>query len=872
MLPIMRRLRSFFRRGHLDDELAEEIRLHLELRQRALIEGGMAPADADREARRQFGNIMSIRERTRDQWGSVAVAAFLQDVRFGARMLARSPGLSVVIVLTIAFGSFLNGAVFLQLNDTFLRAPDLPNAKTLVWLDDGGPRTGGTTYPDYVDYRDRVPAIDLAVFAGGGNTNRVAVGSTVAAGADARPVSVVLATGNYFRVLQAGAALGRTFDPSEDRPPLGTPVAVVSDAYWQRQLGRDSDVVGRTVQLNFKPFTIVGVMPPNFSGARQPGGRAYTPDIWVPMWCHPRLEPGSKLLQGRTSWWGLQSIGRLRDGVGIPQARAEVKAVAAALDTEYPGQRNARAPRVWRVTDFDPGVLRGQEAIMLGIAGAATLLVMLIACGNVASLLLARAAARRQEVAIRLSLGASRVRIVRQFLTEGLVLSIAGTGFGFIVAGWASGLASAGGGASTAIDGRIVAYAAFLAVVATLSAGLMPAIQASRTELHPDLTRTATSRVGRLRTSLVGVEVAISLVLLLTAALLLRGVARASLVDPGMPVDNLLAISMDANRHGYEGPRLDAIVREARRHLEGLPGVRSTAVVNPAPFSGARSATGARRGDAPDSPAVSTFLAAVSPDFPDVVDLQTARGRWFSGTADEEVVINESLASRLWAGGDPLGQRLTTGEFDRRSHLVVGVVRDAPYAELRHQHEPFLFRPGRTGTIMVRTSGPAAAVARSATAAVKQLDARLVVTAALPAERIAQERTAGRRTIVAVAGIGTLALLIALGGVAAIASHSVALRTREIGIRIALGARRADAVSLIVRLALAPVAIGAIAGLAIASLGSRVLVRQLYGISPLDPVSFTGTAVFLMLAAAAAAWLPARRAAGVDPILVLRSE
>ena len=581
MLHIMRRLLSFFRRGHLDDELAEEIRLHLELRQRALMDGGMPPADAEREARRQFGNVMAIRERTRDQWGSVAVAAFLQDVRFGARMLARSPGLSVVVVLTIAFGSFLNGAVFLQLNDTFLRAPDLPNAETLVWLDDGGPRMGGTTYPDYVDYRDRVPAIDLAVFAGGGNNNRAAVGNTVAAGTDARPVSVVLATGNYFRVLQAPAALGRTFDPSEDLPPLGTPVAVVSDAYWQRQLGRDSDVLGRTIQLNFKPFTIVGVMPPNFSGARQPGGRAYTPDIWVPIWCHPLLEPGSTLLQGRTMWWGLQSIGRLRDGVGIPQARAEVKAVAAALDTEYPGQRHARAPRVWRVTDFDPGVLRGQEAIMLGIAGAATLLVMLIACGNVAGLLLARAAARRQEVAIRLSLGASRVRIVRQFLTEGLVLSIAGTGFGFIVAGWASGLASAGGGASIAIDGRIVAYAAFLAVVATLSAGLMPAIQASRTELHPDLTRTATSRVGRLRTSLVGIEVAISLVLLLTAALLLRGVARASVVDPGMPVDNLLAISMDANRHGYEGARLDAIVREARRHLEALPGVRSTALVNP---------------------------------------------------------------------------------------------------------------------------------------------------------------------------------------------------------------------------------------------------------------------------------------------------
>ena len=202
---------------------------------------------------------------------------------------------------------------------------------------------------------------------------------------------------------------------------------------------------------------------------------------------------------------------------------------------------------------------------------------------------------------------------------------------------------------------------------------------------------------------------------------------------------------MDANRHGYEGTHLEVIVREARRHLEELPGVRSTALVSPAPFSGARAATGSRRGDAPDSPAVSTFLAAVSPDFHDVIDLQIVRGRWFSGTADEEVVINCIARQPVVGGGDPLGQRLTTGEFNRNSHVVVGVVRDAVYAELRHQHEPFLFRPGRTGTIMVRTSGPAAALARSATAAVKQLDARLVVRAALPAERVAQDRTAGHR-------------------------------------------------------------------------------------------------------------------------------
>jgi predicted permease len=785
-------------------------------------------------------------------------------------MLAKSPGLAAVVVLTIAFGAGLNGAVFLQFNDAFLRPPDWPDPETLVWLDDGDARTGGTTYPDYVDYRDRVPGLELSVFAGSGNNKPIA---TAAGSAEVRPVEIALASGNYFDVLQAPAALGRTFTPTEDLPPIGTAVAVLSDGYWARQYGRSPDVLGRTIDLNFKPFTIVGVMPAGFTGARPPGTRrASTPDVWVPIWCHPLLEPGSDLLRGRTFWWGLRAIGRLRDGVEIPQARAQVGLVAAALDAEYPGQRRPRAPWIWRVTDFDARMLRDQDAAMLGLASAATMLVMLIACGNVAGLLLARAAARRHEVAIRLSLGASRVRIVRQFLTEGLTLSAVGTAFGLIVAGWMTGLASGGGATQVFLDPRILAYAALLAIIATLSAGLLPAIQASRTALHPEKWRSHSARVGLLRPSLVGIEVAISLVLLLTAALLLRGVARAGVVDPGMPVDQLVAISTDASRHGYDGERLNAIVREARRQVEDLPGVRSTALVNPAPFSGARADTMARRGDQPDATAVRTFTAAVSPEFLDVADLRIVRGRWLTGSSDDEAVVNESLAARLWPDGDLLGKRLTTGDFNRQSFVVVGVARDGPYAELRHLHEPFLFRPGRSGTILVRSAGPAASVTRAATAAVKQLDSRLAVSAALPAERIAEDRGAGRRMIVAAGGIGGLALLIALGGVAAIASHSVVMRTREIGIRMALGARRSDAVAMIVRFALTPVAIGAGAGLGLAAFGSRILVRQLYGVSPLDPVSFTGAAAFILAAAAAAAWLPARRAARVDPVNALRHE
>src|SRR5262245_2154673 len=326
--------REFARlRREVDDSVVEEMAQHAAAAYEAARADGSPPAAAETEVRALVASWCAgttgprrIERAVRAEARSVArgaMGAFFQDVRFGARMLARSPGLSLVVLLTIAFGAGLNAAVFVQFNKVFLRTPDMTNAGTLVWLDDGSARTGGVTYPDYADYRDRVPAIDLALFAGGGR-KRMVIG-----GAEEPQASVALASGNYFRVLQADAALGRTFGPSEDLPPLGTAVAVLSDGYWERRFGRARDVLGRTVNLNSKPFTIVGVMPAGFTGARRPGENASTPDVWVPVWCHPLLQPGNDSLRGRTMWWGLQSIGRLRDGASIPQARAQVAAAAA---------------------------------------------------------------------------------------------------------------------------------------------------------------------------------------------------------------------------------------------------------------------------------------------------------------------------------------------------------------------------------------------------------------------------------------------------------------------------------------------------------------------------------------------------------------
>ena len=370
-------------------------------------------------------------------------------------------------------------------------------------------------------------------------------------------------------------------------------------------------------------------------------------------------------------WWGLQSIGRLRDGVSVHEARAQVAVVAATLDSVYPGQRRARTPWVSRLGDFDPRLLLTEGAAVVGVLGTASIFVMLIACANVAGLLLARASSRRKEIAVRLSLGAGRGRIIRQFVTEGLLLAGIGTVLGWIAASWILTAVVTSGEQpltwSVLPDGRAIAFAIFLAGAATISTGLMPALQASNTALLPALTRAEGVRVGRFRTLLVGTEVAASVMLLLATALLIRGVIRAHSMNPGMPVDRLLTVEIDGKLHDYQGVQLDAALAAVRREIESLPGVESTAMMSPPPLSGSRHGTTLRRTDASDSPGLLLSFASVTPGFFDTAGIALVRGRWFDERAAEEIVINQTLASRLWPSGDPLGARVTSGEFQRQS-------------------------------------------------------------------------------------------------------------------------------------------------------------------------------------------------------------
>jgi putative ABC transport system permease protein len=840
----LRRLIAIVRGSRLDEELAEEIRQHLDLRRQALIDDGMDPREADAEARRRFGNPTALRERAGDVWRFPRTAALFQDLRFAARLMRRRPLYSAIVIVTVALGTGLNGAVFVLFNAALLRTPDVLRAGEVVRLDEGKPIVG-PPYPDYVDYRDRASdAVDLATFSGIGVTARF----ERAGGRTDDRVRAVLVSGNYFDVLGVRALAGRMFTGRDDLPPLGTPVVVLGEDYWARRFNRDQAVIGQSIDLNRQPFTIVGIAPASFRGVDIAGaGAPSVREMYVPLWSLPLLQPGDIRLRERTTWWGLQAIGRLRPGVTVEHARARIAAIAAALDREYPGLRHERRPHLGLVTRVDVRLLMGEAGLVAGATGLATLLVLLIACANVANLALARACGRSREIAVRLSLGAARGRIVRQFITESLLLASCGTALGFALAHAALRIATTNRDAQPFVlsltpDATVLMYAACVAALVAAVTGIVPAVQASKPSLLPALKDSiGTHRLGRFRAVFVGGEVAVTLVLLVATALLLRSAGRAAAIDPVLPAAQLL--SVDANSEARDAPRGSQapLLSEIQRRIDALPGVVGTAFAKPMPFSGHRHGTTLRPVEAAEGPGLRVLLSSVSRSFFQLTNLAIVRGVAFEEGAHDEVVVNSALARQLWGDADPIGRRVTAGDFDRTSHVVVGVVSDAPFVSLQLRAEPFMFRPielSNGGSIAVRTSGPAAALTRVVTAAVGDVDPQLTVNVEGVADGIAEEIGAVRVAAGLVGGVGALAMLLALFGVGAVTANAVAQRTHEIGVRMALGARAPDAVALVVRQTIRPVVAGVALGLIASGLLSRLVAAQLYGLSSVDTIAF----------------------------------
>lgn len=820
---------------------------------------------------------------------------FLQDVKYGFRMLAKSPGFTAIAVITLALGIGLNASIFSVVNAVLLRPMPVHQPDELVGVYNTVPNEFIShvpmSYADYKDLRDSAQSFSgLLVYA--------PIPLAMEQPGGTQLVTAEMVSGNYFSVLGVNAVLGRTFTQDEDTAPGRDLVAVLSHAAWQRRFGSDPSIVGRTIRLNGNPFTIIGVARPGFAGMF----RGLQEEMWVPTMTASVLQAQAIVGEdtadagrlGRRSRW-LWVIGRLKPGVSLAQSNAEAATIGKRLQQEYPDTNKDRAIELLpaNAVKILPGVdkaLYATSAVLLAVVG----LVLLIACANVANMMLARAAARRREVAVRLSLGAGRARLVRQLLTENLMLALLGGGLGLLLASWSNNALNAvslpipiniGFGLSN--DWRVMSFTLLACVSATLFFGLAPALQASKTDLTTALkeeSRTGGSSRGRLRSVLVVAQVALSLVLLIGAALSVRSMWNAHLVHPGFESKGLVQAQFSPSLQGYTKEREEIFDRELKQRVAAIPGVESVAYAShlPLAFSIRLTSTAAEGQDAADVEKWPQIDAAmVGPGYFETMRIPLVKGRTFRETDTKEspkaAVINETLAKQFWPGQDPLGKRLRVGRDGGYSE-VIGVVKDGKYRTLGESNRPYVYRSlsqtfESDATLIARVQGDTGAVLAAIRQQARQLDEKVPDLGLTTVEEAIGVSLIFPRAGAALFGLfGVLGLVLASLGLYGVIAYVVSQRTHEIGVRMALGAHRSHIFQMIIGQGLKLTGIGVALGLAASFAMTRVISVLLYGISPTDALTFTLVPLALALVATVACFIPARRAASVPPMIALRYE
>ena len=866
------------RRRYLDD-LDGEMRLHIELRAAANRRDGLDAPDA--RARRRFGNTLKLREESADMWAFVWLDRLVHDVRNAIRQVVRHRASSAAVVLTLALGIGANTAVFTLVEAALFKPAQGTQPERLVWIAERpaqGGRVRNMSYPDYVAYRDRmtsaasVLAYSGAEFSLGGRPAERLFGAVV--------------SGNYFDVLGIRLALGRAFTNDEDSIP-GHPVVILSDRLWKRRFGADRAIVGRPVIVNGQPFTIVGVAPPGFDGVEL-GEDA---ELWVPLAIEAQARPSrARLLTMKHAAW-LRVQARLRPGVTIAQADSEARVIAASLND--PG--TSPEDMVTAVTapvrgGLDPAN-RGEIAPVLGLLSIVPFLVLLVACANVANVLLARNVGRRRELAMRRAIGATRGRLVRQHLIESLGLALAAGIVGVAVSFALTAIIVRAGEVPAELsmvltpDVRVLTATTVLAVFTAVLFGLAPALSGTRFDVLPvlkDEGGTATAGCGRrrLRSAFVVAQMALSLVLLVTAGLFLGSLSKALRVNPGLDPSRVSTASFDLELQGYTLAHQATFVRQAIDRAAALPGVTSVAVTSVVPLSGTVVGSTIASEATKDSSWSAVF--SVSPGYFDTLGIRLVRGRSFT-VADTEgsapvAIVSEVLARTLWRGADPIGMRLRTDDRNAPWRTVVGVVADVKYGSLTDNASPALYMDERQApasplSLVVRTAGDPAGVLAPLSAAIQSLDPDLPLFHASTMMESMRGRVDRQRAASAFLTVfGLLALFLAAIGIYGVTAHSASLRTREVGIRMALGARPADVARIFlgegVELGAIGVGIGALGSLAV----SQLLASFLFGLAATDAMTFGGAALLLTAIAAMASYLPARRASRLDPLLALRHE
>jgi predicted permease len=900
------------RLGDLIEELAQD----LEQRARSARSSGASEEEADATAWEGLGSPQELRARLQglEGWSasqrearelalgrhgsSAPLHGLGQDLRQALRSLGRSPAFAAVALLTLALGIGANTTLFSLVNALFLAPLPVSEPERVVVLytsDFSGPLYGSSSYPDFADLRDRPQLFEsLAAYSL----------EAVALTTDREPARVwsEFVSGGYFPTLGLGMALGRPLGREDDREGAA-PAMVISHGLWQRRLGGSPSVVGRSVTLSGVTFSVVGVAPAGFTGLT----RGLAAEAWVPLALRGRLVPGGDATHRRGSRF-LSVVGRLSREVGIQDAQARLDVLAEQLRASYPEEWTDRAGRTRRLTLLREDQARVSPALRGPLLGFSALLavvvglVLLIACANVANLMLARASTRRREIAVRLTLGASRTRVLRHFLTESLLISALGGGLGVILTVWASQALRAVSlplpvpvHLDVLVDPRVLAFAVGLTLVTGLGLGLAPALHTTGPDLVPalrDEAGGAGTRGRRLRRLFVAAQVALSMVLLIGASLLLRGLARATGLSPGFEVERVHLVPVDVSLAGYDAARASALVEGLTERTQGLAGVSAAALSMTLPLDLHAARRGTRAEGYVPQPGEDTeyHFGVVGPGYFDALGIPILRGREFSPEDREDApgvaIVNETLAARFWPDQNPIGRTLQVRGEDGPRLTVVGLARDSKYRRLDEKPLPFYYLPlpqdfafvSRYAQlfplhVVVRAEGDARSATRAVTAMLAEIDP------ALPAyppksmlEHLGVSVLPSRVASLLFAAFGLLGLLLASLGVYGVVAYSVAQRTREIGVRIALGASSGEMLRMVLRDGLGLTAAGLAVGALLAAGLSQTLRALLFGLSPLDPLTFALVPLTLAAVALGASALPARRAARVDPSIALRYE
>jgi predicted permease len=802
-----------------------------------------------------------------------------RDLRLAARTLRGSPMFTLTAVLSLAIG--IGGtAVIFGLADAYLIRPwpGIADPDRLVEVGridmaGPGPSTGDGfdtfSYPNYQDYLARQSVFQS--FAASRTGDAVGIGD----GTRAAHVSGAYVTTNYFSVLRTPIALGRDFVPDDLQLTVPGSVAIVSHRLWRSQFGGDANIVGRTVQLNGRPFRIIGVAAAGFNGHNIDNSA-----IWMPLTAFP---DGDLQRFGRRGQQWLMGIGRLKDGVTTARARAEMSRIASDLAGEYPEDNRRHGLGVEPAAAL-PVEGRSPISRFIALIGALTGLVLLIACTSVGGMVLARAVNRAREMSLRLALGAARIRLVRMLIAESVVVALAGASLGLLVAWWGLALLGqlvaifrVGWTYSVQVDWRVTTFSIVVAALTVIACGLLPAVQATRIDLSTAM-KAASSRPKRLRARqvLLAAQVALSMLLVVTAMLLGRSLNHANAIDPGFLLDGVEVADFDLRLGQPGSPR--AFFDELMARVQQLPGLESAALARVAPLTREREGGRVwRLGEQGDDRAMTVSRNFVSPDYFRVLRIPLLRGRVFDerdrAGAPPVAIVNETMARRAWPGQDPVGQLLQgrTG----RPLLVVGLVRDTKYRTIGEDPTPFVYiSAAQTNEavmrVLMRPRG--ASLIPQVRAIVAEMNPNLPMEASTLRDLTAVVLLPHRLASWLAAAVAVIGAFLAAIGIYGLAAYNVNQRTREIGVRVALGALRRQVMQLIVAGAALPVVIGAVLGLLASSLVTNLLVGMLYGVRPLDPISFAGGAVIFITVAGLASLLPARRAASVNPVDALRAE